>query len=313
MTWSMTVEVVDCAAASTRLSGAEIRMGQTLLGSTDGAGRLSATFDDFMTAVVLKVSKTDYVNDNVAFDKAVHAGTTQQVCLVNPGTIPDGHDPDVPGESGGQEFDGGGCFIVTATTGSSTSVELVRLRALRDRVAGASDAAAHLINAVYTEYADFSPAVAAQLTTDTTARALVLDTVVRPLLAWYTLAGALGLREGTDAVAASTADFHRAFPRTGVRTDELGDLAHGLLSRTDELPLAAWALLDPLTAAWRCHTLHLDPAAEIADWLAGAPIDALGTQGGCTTEPERRVLIAFLDFSPEHRDRFEDRLLHHGR
>src|SRR5260221_145191 len=85
---------------------------------------------------------------------------------------------------------GGGCFIVSATTGSPASIEVTHLRHLRDRVAAASGLAAKLIDAIYDEYYQFSPGIAANLEQDAVARNAVLRIVVRPLLAWYTLAGA---------------------------------------------------------------------------------------------------------------------------
>ena len=194
----MTLEVVDCGATGTLLAGADVSLGQMSIGTTDANGRISPTIDDFTTLPIFKVSKTDYVANNFVFDKAVHANTVQQRCLVNPGSIPDGHNPDIGGESGGQPIGGGGpCFIVTATTGSPDSAELITLRALRDRISTVSTLGSTLIDEIYREYAQFSPAIANELTTDDTARTMVLDIVVRPLLAWYTLAGDLGLNPDT--------------------------------------------------------------------------------------------------------------------
>src|SRR5437868_3111010 len=116
MSWNVTLEVVDCASVSTFLSGAQIFLANVALGATDASGRFVATIDDAMTLAIFKITKPNYVNKNAKFDKASDSGAVRQVCLDNPGTIPDGHDPNVPGESGGQSFSGGGCFIVTATT-----------------------------------------------------------------------------------------------------------------------------------------------------------------------------------------------------
>lgn len=323
----MTLEVVDCASTSTKLSGAKVELGIVELGLTDAAGRFDAVLDDFNDPAILKVSKADYVKGNFKFEKAAHAGTTQTVCLSNPGTIPDGHDPNVPGESGGQEFDGGGCFIVTATTGSAVSLEVTALRSLRDRVSAASQLGARLIEAVYDEYARFSPAIAAELYQDATARGTVLASIVRPLFAWYMLAGTLGF-EGDDRHACRRAaqDVLDACPpdldgRTIVGLLEalrsgaplppvLPPMLLELAPRAAEFRYASWAILDPLIRAWRSAIDDLDVVEEVAQWLAGAPLeDLVRPVDAASLEAELAVIADFLAFSPSKRTVVGERLL----
>ncbi|MEO8166024.1 MAG: hypothetical protein ABI619_11580, partial [Betaproteobacteria bacterium] len=110
--------------------------------------------------------------------------------------------------------DDGGCFIVSVTTGSSESAEVNRLRQLRDDVAGVSGLSAQLISVIYDEYAQFSPGIAGELEQDAFARQAVLWIVVRPLLAWYTLAGTLALEQADQkAVSQAKRGVLKACPR----------------------------------------------------------------------------------------------------
>jgi hypothetical protein len=323
----MTLEVVDCASTSTKLSGAKVELGVVELGLTDAAGRFHAVLDDFNDPAIFKISKADYVKDNFKFEKAAHAGTVQTVCLTNPATIPDGHDPNVPGESGGQEFDGGGCFVVTATTGSPVSLEVNSLRALRDRVSVASQLGARLIEAVYDEYARFSPAIAAELYQDATARGTVLASIVRPLFAWYTLAGTLGF-EGDDRHACRQAaqDVVDACPRDldgraivglleALRSGAplppaLPPMLLGLASQVADFRFASWAILEPLIRAWRSATDDLDVVEEVAQWLAGAPLERLARPvDAASLDAELAVVADFLAFAPSKRTVVGERLL----
>ena len=98
----------------------------------------------------------------------------------------------------------GGCFIVSAATGSAQSHEVTRLRLLRDRIAGMSGLSSRLIDLIYDEYFQFAPAIAERVETDRTARSAVLAVVVKPLFAWYSLAGILAL-EGRSTAADAAA------------------------------------------------------------------------------------------------------------
>ena len=325
MTWNLTLEVVDCASTGTKLSGANIEMGAAPLGVTDSAGRFTAQLDDFNTLPIFRVSKTDYVTNNFVFDKAAHAETVQTVCLSNPATIPDGHDPNVPGESGGQEF-GNGCFIVTAATGSASSAEVTALRALRERVKARSRLGAELVDAIYGEYERFSPPIAARLGADAAARGLVLRSVVEPLFAWYALAGALAL-DPDDAELRNRAEaaFGAARPQgDGLGVAGLLEALRGgaplppflpkalveLAPRPDAFPFAAWAILDPLIRIWRGAGKPFAAVAAIGEWLAAAPLERLPRRPGVPDLAiELETVAGFLAFAPERRRELGQRLL----
>ena len=223
----------------------------------------------------------------------------------------------------------GGCFIVSATTGSSQSEEVNNLRALRDRVSGASRLGGQLIDVIYREYYQFSPNIAAELQQDGIARVLVLSAIVRPLLAWYSLAGTLALEQSNEqAVRQATGAVSSACPTylggasivsllEAIRAGEaLPPNSHPLLlefaSRMQgaaPLPFAAWAILDPLIRVWRSATDHLDVVDEVAQWLATAPLEALAPPSDPELlELELGVLASFFDFRPAARRQLAARL-----
>ena len=324
LTWNLTLEVVKCGATATKLAGAKIAEGVTDLGLTDAAGRFTATLDDFDTLPIFKVSMTDYVAGNFRFDKGLHAGTIQTVCLENPATIPDGQDPNVPGESGGQEFDGGGCFIVTATTGSATSDEVMALRALREEIRGRSRIAGRLIDAIYDDYARFSPPIAQALVASAAERQAVLTHVVRPLFAWYRLAAALALHpDDAGAHRQAMAALTEARPgrgdrlvlglliglRAGVAPPFVPRLLRDLAPRIPDYRFAGWAILDPLIRIRRGAGRPCDVPAEIADWLAAVPLDLLPPPcAACGLVADLEAIADFLAFAPERRAGLGDRL-----
>jgi hypothetical protein len=196
---------------------------------------------------------------------------------------------------GGSDGSGGGCFIVTATTGSPESAEIVELRRLRDGVAAESRLGARLIEAIYTEYARFSPAIADGLAQDTTAREAVLRIAVRPLLAWYALAGLLASEAPDSArVHRAAKALRSACPRylavlpiaeylDRIRAGRpLPAAAPGFLREFEprirqgaRLRFASWAILDPLTAAWAPSSGDADVVGRVVEWLAAAPLEAL--------------------------------------
>ena len=49
MSWSVTIEVVDCASPSTLIAGAKIEMATVTLGVTDASGRYTATLERILT------------------------------------------------------------------------------------------------------------------------------------------------------------------------------------------------------------------------------------------------------------------------
>jgi len=218
------------------------------------------------------------------------------------------------------------CFIVTATTGSSASEEIVGLRQLRDRIAAASGLGAQLIDAIYREYFQFSPAIAADLEQDVMAREAVLQIVVRPLFAWYTLAGTLGLERDRSAVKRAVQDIGKACPGyfgstistllEAIRAGEplpadapriLLDFAPKI-QEAARLRFASWAILDPLVRVWASTAHQLDVTEEVAQWLATAPLEALMPPGGAELDLELGALANFLDFNPAARRRLGARL-----
>jgi hypothetical protein len=327
MSWSVTVEVSDCSSPATHIAGATIKMTGVALGTTDGSGRYTATLDDYQTPAIFEVSVVGshyYVAANLEVNKDTDQGQVKQVCLQHPDTIPDGVDPNVGGQSGGSN-PSGGCFIVTATTGSPESVEVNRLRELRDRVSTASQVGAQLIDTIYGEYAQFSPRVAAELEHDEASREAVLQLVVRPLLAWYTLAGTLGLEDANrETISQAVRDVVNACPRYMGRPvvtmlealrsgealpDSAPPLVLDLVPRVAHLPYASWAILDPLIRAWRSATDNLDVVEEVAQWLASAPLESLAPASDPKQlDRELAVLADFLDFRPMARRQLGERL-----
>jgi hypothetical protein len=318
MAWAVTLKIVDCAAMSTLLVGAKIS--SPLLNPpgfvlTDANGQ-AIIFDpnDIWEWVNVTISNSGYLNKNFIVHMDMD-GTVQTVCL---------NAAPPPSNGGGEPIE---CFVVTATTGSAASLEVNALRALRDRVSAASQLGARLIDAVYDEYARFSPAIAAELYGDATARGAVLASIVRPLFAWYTLAGTLGFEgDDRDACRQAAQDVFDACPR-----DLDGRVIVGLLEalrsgtplppnlppmllelapRVADFRFASWAILEPLIRAWRSATDDLDVVEEVAQWLAGAPLERLARPvDAASLEAELAVIADFLAFAPSKRTVVGERLL----
>lgn len=226
--------------------------------------------------------------------------------------------PDGPPLVDGNAPPENGCFIVTAATGSAEATEILRLRAIRDRVAARSVIARNLISAVYDEYWRFSPAIASRIARSQAARGAVLRFVVEPLFAWYKLAEALALGDGTYpqsemddllaacppnmaalvALALAPAASSQSLPFASAEVGEL-------LEQVSGRPLASWALLQPLAKAWECAGSGARARdkliAAIANWLASAPLECVSPPPAHTTERELSIIARFLDFSPEAR------------
>lgn len=219
-------------------------------------------------------------------DVCNHDGSTGagQTCGGSDGG-PDGGPP-----AGGCEAGDDGCFVVSATTGSAWSSEVIALRLLRERVRGTSELAGRLIDAIYVEYASFSPPLAHALEQDDAARSLGLAFVVRPLLAWYALAGRLALDpDDTEGIQAATNAWREACPHPAIAR-ELGAFVESLrnggpcpatapswleataphLQHACRLKLVGWAIVEPLLRSWA--TDGRDPQALVAGWLASAPL-----------------------------------------
>jgi hypothetical protein len=221
------------------------------------------------------------------------------------------------------------CFIVSATTGSSESVEVLLLRELRDRVSRASPLAAQLIEAIYNDYYQFSPEIAAELERDQFARSAALSLIVRPLLAWYTLAGRLAFEHtNKETIRRAAQDVINACPRI-LGMSSITTLAEAIkagralppnspplflhfeprIREAARLPFASWAILDPLVRAWRSATDHRDLVDEVAGWLASAPLDSLTPpRDSETLDADLAGLAAFFDFKPMARLQLGSRL-----
>ncbi|MBA5605225.1 hypothetical protein H3H36_07630 [Duganella sp. FT3S] len=227
------------------------------------------------------------------------------------------------------------CFVVSAATGSAQSDEVHALRQLRARVAARSVLAARLIDVVYAEYAQFSPAIANRIEGDVLARRAVLLAVVRPLLAWYSLAGALAFDGRGEASRRAARALAAACPRyvgSALLVEMLDALATGRalpaaaspllrglgpeLRTASSLRCARWAVFDPLARAWRAaagganaaHGAHpVDVVEEVAQWLAQAPLelvpciaprnDGVASRAGASDE-DWLALASLFGFQP---------------
>jgi hypothetical protein len=230
------------------------------------------------------------------------------------GSATPGGPPLVDGDAPPDDSDDG-CFIVTAATGSAQAPEIVRLRAIRNRLATRSKIGRELIAAIYEEYWRFSPAIADAIAASPTARAAVRQFVVGPLFAWYELAESLALGgnvdRGTRAVLAACPT--ELAPQTtlvlnlavsgAAATPEFDELA-STLRQVAERPLAAWALLRPLLKVWECaasgHGADKALVVAIGDWLAAAPLEAISLPKRAV-DRELRELSGFLAFAPDAR------------
>jgi hypothetical protein len=221
-----------------------------------------------------------------------------------------------------------GCFIVSVTTGSSKSAEVNRLRQLRDGIKAISGLGAQLIDVIYDEYYQFSPGIAAELEQDAFARQAVLWVVVRPLLAWYTLAGTLALEQADEeAINQAVQDVLSACPRhlggsvvallEAIRSGESlpADAPQLLLDFAPRIQEAArfrcasWAILDPLTRAWRSADSGLDVVEEVSQWLTTAPLEVLAPPSDPQMlDMELGVLASFFNFKPMARQQLGERL-----
>jgi hypothetical protein len=231
--------------------------------------------------------------------------------------------------SGPPTPDSSGCFIVSASTGSPQSSEVRQLRALRDRVAAGSNLAAGLIDAIYAEYARFSPPIAAEIDKAVPARQAVLWVVVRPLLAWYALAGVLAFEHlDRKAVSRAARALAGSCPRLlGKRTvtglldtlrkgEALPPDAPALLQAfapqialAATLPFAAWAILDALALAWSAGAHQREAQEAVARWLAAAPLEALPLpEDGAHLERDLAALARLFDFNPAARAPLGQRL-----
>jgi len=320
MTWQMTLDVVNCSSMSSHLEGARVSKGTQVLGNTNASGKLDLVLADTETFVIVRVHKDTFLDASASYSRSADAGTTRTMCLQ---PSPYGSDdPTQPGQPGQPLTGDGPCFIVTAATGSSQSEAVVRLRALRDRVRATSILGGQLIDAVYSEYEQFSPRLATEIERDVLPREAVLQAVVRPLLAWYQLAGILAFGDPGGESAAQ--ELRDACPRglAALVLPVLSALRRGgdwpghtpsdvleLAPRLADFQLVPWAILDPLDRAWRSSCDELDLAKEVARWMATAPVELVASP---MTPPslvaELQVLSGFFDFEPSARRQLGERL-----
>lgn len=231
--------------------------------------------------------------------------------------------------SGSSGPGGGGCFIVSAATGSPHSREVMQLRQLRDRISVLSSLSAQLIDGVYLEYFKFSPGIAKEISRNYAARIAARRVIVRPLFAWYTLATTLGL-DWNNRVAVNVAaqNLLDACPRSLAKSvvgPILGAIQSGSplpavapahlrrylprVRQAMQLPLARWAILDPLVRAWTLTTRHADVVREVAEWMANAPLERFTPpRDPQSLDKEIETLAGFLGFQPALRAQLGTRL-----
>jgi len=335
MTWQMTIHVVDCSSMSTDLAGAEISKGAEVLGNTDASGQLDVVLLDTETFVVLRAKKicpppndknadgsdrNQYLSGSEMYTKDADDGATRTMCLTpNPYGC---DDETTPGQEGQPLTQDGPCFIVTAATGSAQSEAVVQMRALRDRVKGVSMLGGQLIDSIYSEYEQFSPRIAAEIDRDVLSREVVLQAVVRPLLAWYRLAGIVAF--GDTGRQSAAQELRDACPRelVGLMLPVLDALRGGgdwpshtpeyVLQLAPELAgfqFVPWAIVDPLVRVWRSSRDGLDLVNEVAQWMATAPVDLLTSATAPPLSSELQVLSGFFDFDRSAQRQFGGRLL----
>lgn len=291
MAWAVTLIVKDCGNSSP-ISGALVSDGYGG-GYTDGYGQFIAVIDDAYTGYVVQVSHAGYTPRNFTFDRS-QTGTPQNTCLTVSAATGGGSGTGTGNTGGGIK-----CFIVTAASGSEESPEVAGMRVLREAVAARAPLAGALIDAIYREYWQFSPGVADQIRTSDAARLSVMTLVVKPLFAWFQLAGQLALAPADrEAAARAERALRAACPRylgparvanylRQLRDDSavpasmpalVAQLAPGL-NQALGLPLVRWAVLDPLLRAWQCAADGREGRGEVARWLAAAPLDTLPAPG----------------------------------
>lgn len=223
----------------------------------------------------------------------------------------------------------GGCFIVSAATGSATSLEVQLLRRLRDRVSAKSVLCARLIDAIYEEYERLSPPIADEIREEPMARQLVLTLVVQPLLAWYRLAGAVAFDRAEPSVVTHHIEtWRRAKAAAGdtrallallesvrdgtAASEQLPPIVRPVLTAfgpTPACPLTQWAILDALRGAFKADDADGAVRGGVAQWLAAAPIERLPTWNQTLLlEQELAALARIFDFDPEARWKLGARL-----
>jgi hypothetical protein len=223
----------------------------------------------------------------------------------------------------------GPCFIVSAATGSPDSAEVRQMQQMRARVAGVSALSGQLIAEILREYYQFSPEIAAHIDKDEAARRFVLGMVVRPLMAWYSLAVSLGLElsdaktaechvhEALDACAVDPSSFSIPAVLEAIRSGKpLPEDSPGailpFMDRAREaarLRSASWAILDPLVRLWTLRERRADVVDELSEWLGNAPLETLlRPEDPDVLDNDLKTLSGFFDFRPAARRQLGIRL-----
>ncbi|MGA2420375.1 MAG: hypothetical protein ABSG69_09840 [Candidatus Acidiferrum sp.] len=222
----------------------------------------------------------------------------------------------------------GGCFIVSAATESIQSTEVATLQQLRRQIRATSGLCDQLIDGILHEYYQFSPQLASEIERDELTRKAVLRFVVRPLVAWFSLSRIVGLEKSDpDAVSIAAQEVltvcprhlatiivpileavHKQRPLPVEAPEQLFAFAP-TIQQAASLPLASWALLDPLLRAWSVTVRHLDVIDEVSQWLASAPVELfVPLTDPAVLDAEFATLAGFFDFQPVARLRMGSRL-----
>jgi hypothetical protein len=220
------------------------------------------------------------------------------------------------------------CLIVSAATGSRHSAEVRRLQEIRARIAGTSGLANQLVREIMRQYYQFSPGIAVALEKDETTRAFVLEFVVRPLVAWYSLAVAVGLERSDaktverhvesvlDACSGKSGGHSMAAAFEAIRSGKpLGsDFPEATVAFAERakgaarLPYASWAIFDSLVRVW--SSSKSDLIDEVAEWLAAAPVESFSPPASeLALDRELETIARFFEFRPKARQQLGARLL----
>lgn len=293
MPWAVTLQITDCEQPDTNLAFAFVADAFGTY-TADANGQIIWIVDDSSNDWLVDIWKAGYLKKTFALHVS-QQGKVQDVCL-NP-------EPPEPEETEDPDKKPADCTIGVAAAGTPQSKKLDALRQLRDRVRAVSTVGASLIDAIYREYWQFSPAIAAELQHDPVRRQLVREVVVQPLVAWYALAGKLGLeRAGEATIRDAVRQVAEACP-SGTMPDPLGAFAPQLREARAQFPFASWAILDPLLRVWSAVQEGRDVVEDVARWLASAPIESFDVPAH-----ELEVLSGIMAFHPDARRQLVRRL-----
>jgi hypothetical protein len=313
MPWAVTMHITECANGH-NLPGAFVTDGVSTY-YTDAYGNFVAyVYDDTLLGYGLNVGKVGFVTRYTVIYRS-QSGTTQNFCL-----------DAAPPSTGGGSTGGNGCFIVSATTGSPESAEVMRLNMLRDRIARTSEIATSLLDAIYSDYYSFSPGIADELALNPMIREQVLRVAVRPFIAWFELVEVLALQGGNDRAALEGAGEVLRACDESAPSGEVARLIRAILDGSPtpdapepfqylgerlrsavHLPYVRWAVFEPILIAWEAKAAESTPEELLAlssDWLAEAPLDQLPTPSATEQlddELHRLTLGAFSDITLRRR------------